>query len=98
MDRTEATARQRERECELRALGVRTLSLFGSVARGEESASSDIDVAVSFEPSAKVGLIRWAGIAGHLENWLADKVDMVSEPARGPHFQAEIERDRVLVF
>lgn len=40
--------RLREREAELRKLGVESLSLFGSVARGEENDASDIDLAVKF--------------------------------------------------
>ena len=79
-------------------MGVSTLSLFGSVARGDQRADSDVDVAVSFVSGARVGLLRWAGIAGWLEDLLGGKVDMISEPARGARFQAEIERDRVLVF
>ena len=98
MDRTEAIDRLRAHESELRRLGVASVSLFGSVARGEQSENSDIDVAVSFEPAARIGLIRWAGIAGQLERWLGGKVDVISEPARGQRFQSAIERDRVVVF
>lgn len=35
--------------------GVRELSLFGSAARGEMGAESDIDVMVEFDPSARIG-------------------------------------------
>ena len=98
MIRAEAMMLLKRHEVELRSLGVASLSLFGSVARGDQNSDSDVDVAVSFDPAAKIGLVRWAGIAGRLEEWLEGKVDMVSEPARGQRFQAEIERDRVVVF
>jgi predicted nucleotidyltransferase len=35
----------REHEAELRQLGLRSLSLFGSIARGDTETDSDIDLA-----------------------------------------------------
>jgi predicted nucleotidyltransferase len=98
MDTSEALNRLRRHEPELRDLGVASLSLFGSVARGEQGNQSDVDVAVRFDPAAGVGLFGWAGIAGRLEELLDGKVDMISEPARGARFQAAIDRDRLVVF
>lgn len=39
----------RAHEAELRQAGLRSLSVFGSVARGETEADSDIDLAAEFE-------------------------------------------------
>jgi predicted nucleotidyltransferase len=36
----------------LRAAGVRHVSVFGSVARGEDTASSDVDLAVDLAPGS----------------------------------------------
>ena len=41
---------------------VRELSLFGSAARGEMRAESDIDLLVEFLPNAKVDLVEYAGL------------------------------------
>jgi hypothetical protein len=38
---------------ELRALGARRLGIFGSMARGEATAESDVDVFVEFLPEAR---------------------------------------------
>jgi predicted nucleotidyltransferase len=38
--------------------GIRALSLFGSVARGEARPDSDVDLATEFDPAAKMDLIR----------------------------------------
>ncbi|MBV8456670.1 MAG: nucleotidyltransferase domain-containing protein [Acetobacteraceae bacterium] len=46
MSRAEVIAILRAHEPELRTAGVVSLSLFGSVARGEAQAGSDIDVVV----------------------------------------------------
>jgi len=42
MDRSGIIAKLREHESELRAAGIVRLSLFGSVARGEATAQSDV--------------------------------------------------------
>ena len=98
VNRIEAIRRLKLHEAELRDLGVARLSLFGSVARGEERALSDVDIAVTFASDARAGLLQWARVAGRLEEAIGGKIDMISEPARQPRFQAEIDRDRVVVF
>ena len=52
MDRNVIIATLRGREAELRALGVVSLSLFGSAARGDATEASDIDVAVTLDPAS----------------------------------------------
>ena len=39
---------------ELRQAGLRSLSLFGSLARGETEMDSDIDLAAEFDPGARM--------------------------------------------
>jgi len=61
---------------DLRALGVGSLSLFGSVARDEARPDSDIDVLVELErPSGLLGLMR---IRFFLEDLLSTRVDVVT--------------------
>ena len=48
----------RAHEAELRRAGIRHLSLFGSVARGDAAEDSDIDLAAEFDPAAEMDLIR----------------------------------------
>ncbi len=100
MTKAEALARLREREVELRALGIERLSIFGSTARGEEGPESDVDLAASLDYEAVSGLgpFGYFGIADVIAAMLGTKVDLVTEPARKARFQAEIDRDRVRVF
>ena len=58
----------RRHEPELRAAGIVHLRLFGSVARGEESAQSDVDLMADLDRSMRLNLFNLA----HLENWLSD--------------------------
>ncbi len=53
----------RAHEPELRQAGIRRLSLFGSVARGEAEAESDVDLAVEFDPAAEMDLIRLVALS-----------------------------------
>ncbi len=46
------------REPELRRRRVRHLAVFGSVARGEDRADSDVDIAVEIEDGRSFCLIR----------------------------------------
>ncbi len=59
-----------------RANHIRRLALFGSVLRDDFGPDSDVDVLVEFEPEAKVGLLRLAGLEIDLGNMLGRKVDL----------------------
>jgi len=101
MTKAEAVVLLREREPELRALGIKRLSIFGSTARGEASAGSDIDLAatVDYEAVRRLGPFGFFGIEGKIAELIGTKVDFVTEPHdEAPRLQAEIDRDRVCVF
>ena len=61
-----------------REFPLRRLALFGSWARGEQTATSDIDILVEVDPS--IGL-RFVTLADQLEVMLGHKVDLVSHRA-----------------
>jgi len=74
---------------------VSELSLFGSVARGDNGPGSDVDVLVRFMPGAKVTLFTLAGLLCHLEDCLGCTVDLVEDsPNLRPAFRSKIDRDR----
>lgn len=98
MTRDEIIATLRRHEKELRGLGVVRLSLFGSTARGEDRADSDVDIAADFDPAAELSAIDIAGVEARLTEILGREVDLLEEPARRPSLRQEIERDRVLAF
>ena len=56
MDKQTAIARLKAHEAELRAMGVVSLSLFGSTARGDARSDSDVDVAVTIDDAARMEL------------------------------------------
>ena len=70
---------------------IRRLALFGSVLRDDFSPESDVDVLVEFDPAARVGLIRLAGMEIELSRILGRKAEMHTVKGLNQHF-----RDKVL--
>ena len=86
------------REPELRRRGVRHLAVFGSVARGEDSEDSDIDLAVEIEDGRSFSLIRLEDTRLLLEDALRRPVDLGEIDSLRPQVRAAFERDRILIF
>jgi len=70
---------------------IRRLALFGSVLRDDFGPNSDVDVLVEFEPGARVGYLRLAGMEIELTEILGRKVDLNTPGLLSKYF-----RDRVL--
>ena len=93
--REDALATLRSLKPELaRRFGVREISLFGSFARGDETATSDVDNLVDVDPS--IGL-EFVSLADLLEVALGRKVDLVSTRALRPRHREAIGPEAVLV-
>lgn len=58
---------------------VKELGVFGSVARGQNNHSSDIDLLVEF--SEPIGLFKFIELENYLSKLLGKKVDLVSKKA-----------------
>ena len=74
---------------------VKEIGVFGSLARGEERAHSDVDVLVEFEEGAD--LLDLVGVGLFLEEELGRKVDVVPRRALRPELQASVLREVVPV-
>jgi predicted nucleotidyltransferase len=95
MTRESVIASIRKRRAELTKLGVKSLSLFGSVARGEERPDSDVDILVEFEGHATFD--RFMDTKFYLEEILKCKVDLVMPQAIKPRLKSYILQDLVHV-
>ena len=73
--------------------GVIRLALFGSTARGEANASSDIDILVAFDGPATSS--RYFGTLFYLEDLFQCPIDLVTEKALRPEFKPYVEREMV---
>lgn len=98
MKRDEALKTLAEHREELRRrFGVKSLALFGSVARDEATETSDVDLLVEFD--RPVGLLHVIGTEQYLEKLLsANKVDLVLERAVLPEFKDGILAEAIDAF
>ncbi|MGI0486614.1 nucleotidyltransferase family protein [Pantanalinema rosaneae CENA516] len=80
---------------DLTQLGVTTLALFGSVARNEAHANSDIDLLV--ELKSPLTFDRYMDVKFYLEDLLGTKVDLVTWKSLKPQIRAAVQREAICV-
>jgi uncharacterized protein len=78
----------------IRGFGARRLGLFGSQARGEASAKSDLDFLVEFEPGAKT-FDSYMDLKEFLEELFGQEVDLVVSEGLKPRLREGILRETV---
>lgn len=79
--------------------GITELSLFGSVLREDFRPDSDVDVLVSMDPKAHIGLLEIAQMQIELENIFKRSVDLVEKEAlRNPYRRSEILKTAQVIY
>jgi len=81
---------------QLSQLGGHHLAVFGSVARGEATKDSDIDILVDFD--SKKGLFGFADLKFYLEEILGCHVDLVTRRALHPALKTRILSESQEIF
>jgi len=95
MRREEALAILRGHLGDLTRFGVKSLALFGSVARDEAGPESDLDLLVEFEGTATFD--GYMGLKLYLEDLLGSRVDLVMRKVLRPRMVPSVEREAVRV-
>ncbi len=98
MDKATVIAKLRAYEPELKAAGIVRLSLFGSVARGEASSQSDVDLMAEFDASKEFSLLDMVGLENRLADILGVRVDLTSAKALKDRVRERAAREAVLAF
>jgi hypothetical protein len=88
----------RRHEPELRAAGIVHLRLFGSVARGEETTQSDIDLMADLDRSMRLSLIGMAHLENRLSDLLGAKVDLSPAEAMKETVRVRAMREAIHAF
>ena len=97
MQRTEILHRLKSFEPSALMLGVRSLYLFGSLARDEGHAESDVDVFVDYDAD-RFGLFELARLKRELTEILGRPADVGTRDGLHPMLRDAIEREAVQVF
>jgi len=97
MTRDETISRLHAHEAELKRLGVDHLYLFGSIARGEARADSDVDLFFD-HPEGSIGLFQLIDIEEAAARALGRKVDITTRRSLHPLLKQRIEASALQVF
>lgn len=72
--------------------------LFGSFARGEETADSDIDILVQYDDNARISLLTISHMMGDLERSTGRRVDLIEDGCLLPFAVESTNRDKQLIY
>jgi uncharacterized protein len=75
--------------------GVKSLSVFGSMARGDEREESDVDVLVIFD--GPVTFRQFMGLKLDLEEMVGRPVDLATPDTLRPEMRAQVEKEFIHV-
>jgi predicted nucleotidyltransferase len=88
----------RAHEADLRRLGVAHAAVFGSVARGETSAESDVDVLVDLDENRPMGVFEYARMKLYIDELLDGSSDVVNRRTLKPLLRTGILHDAIHAF
>ncbi len=75
---------------ELKSFGIRSIGLFGSYVRGEQTRTSDIDILIDFEPD-KENYDNYMAVYDIIEQlFLNEKVEIVTKNGLSPYIGPSI--------
>lgn len=75
---------------------VKQLSLFGSMARGDATPQSDIDLLVEF--SERKSLLSLIALERQFSSLLGREVDLLTEAAISPYLRKRIKQEALVLY
>jgi predicted nucleotidyltransferase len=88
----------RAHRAELQELGVRHAALFGSVARGEATPDSDIDIAVELDAKAVSDVFTYVGVKDRVAALFEQRVDVINRDFLRPQVRDNAAVDLIYAF
>lgn len=80
----------------LRRYGISRAEIFGSVARGDATSASDVDVLVTI--GRPMGMLSYVRMKRELENALGKNVDIITERNMNKFIEPHIRKDMQVVY
>ena len=74
----------------LERFGVKSIAVFGAVARNEAGPDSDVDILVDYDSENVPGLFGFLDLQEHLEEVLGRKIDLVVRDGLRPRLRSRI--------
>lgn len=72
--------------------------LFGSFASGEAGPESDVDLLISYDPEACVGMLKHTEILCRLEDILKKNVDLVPDDSLKENIKPFVLNNRIMIY
>ncbi len=98
MNKDEVINKLRAHEPELKAAGIVRLAVFGSVARGDNSPESDVDLLADFDKTKRYTLLTMGRLENRLADLLGTRVDLSSPEWLKESVKNQVLREAVLAF
>jgi uncharacterized protein len=98
MDKNRIIATLLENRAELERQGVLHAALFGSMARGDATSQSDIDIMIDLDPEARYTVYDYVGLKTYIGSLFPVKVDVVDRDGLKPYVKPRILADAIDVF
>lgn len=100
MNRAEIIAKLKTTELQLRGFGVAALYLFGSHARDEAQADSDVDVFVDPASDAAFDFLKYMDAYETIRKSVGEELEVGYSTRDGlsPYIRANVEREAIRIF
>jgi predicted nucleotidyltransferase len=98
MNSSEAIDTLRRSEEALHKRGVTHAALFGSVARGDNRAGSDIDIMIEIDPEARITIFDYVELKEYIAGLFDEPVDVVNRETLKPYVRPAATADAIYAF
>ncbi len=98
MQRDQALDILRRHRADLQKRGVRHAALFGSTARGDRHAGSDIDIVIELDADTGLGVYDYVDLKAYIAGLFDGPVDVVNRDGLKPHVRSSALSNAVYAF